>query len=370
MLNRPLADLSLAFVMDLLEFISAGDTRSRDTTPPLPTGCPRLPEDAVFGNKECAKCGQSDSTLSCDLCKVTDVGQLQVFHCSEACQKAHWPDHEAICQARKTLGRSVSMFSDIWTAFETATFACSTAFVDEKLGVITIRTKDDMPNRRNWTGESLIRRFPDDLFPDAASDATKQAFLFDNTCAEPLILGKPLHELFLGPACQKVQVGEVDVKNPAIVVHLRGTPYYTHHSVFEVTLVTGEVYAVDLTGAQYGFQEKLYEWKTYDTHRAEPGSEISTLDDAEESERVVHMLAGLSIHGRAMAVKNLRETVMRDLRRSIDGYVRSKKATIKDMMLLPDSEFRVARQQLVTHAKTSLQNAVERLAHMTIIARD
>ncbi|KAK7422644.1 hypothetical protein QQX98_001432 [Neonectria punicea] len=337
------------------EFISPGAT-------PLPTGVPRLSEKAVFGKKNCANCGKSGSALWCDDCEVTDVGQLRVFYCSEACKTAHKPAHKATCDARKALTHAVSVFGEIWTAFESSTFGSTAKLFHERSGTIITFQDDSQPDPRGWTGASLFRKFPDDVLPDTASEATQRAFLFDSNCNEPLIAGAPLQEVLLKPVCETIQVGKVEMKNPAMVIRLVGCPYIPQHTVFKITQSTGEVFAVDFTGGQFGFQEQLYEWKTYIKYRAEPGSKTITLAQMAEEENAHYRAANMKADSCGMATKILRTKLMRGLRGSIDAHLASEKTTAKDIMFLQHSEFGPAREKLITEAKVGLQKALDFLA--------
>lgn len=55
-----------------------------------------------------------------------------------------------------------------------------------------------------------------------------------------------------------------------------------HHTILRVTLLNNEQYAIDLTGAQYGYHQECLPWQTYITTRVEIIVEIQALGAAKQ----------------------------------------------------------------------------------------
>jgi hypothetical protein len=53
----------------------------------------------------------------------------------------------------------------------------------------------------------------------------------------------------------KIEEIEINIKNPALMI---GSLQFAGHNVLRVTTKTGEVLAIDISGARYGWDESLY----------------------------------------------------------------------------------------------------------------
>jgi len=168
-----------------------------ENPPPPPTGHAILPDEVVFGDKNCANCGEAGATFYCNGCKVTDVGQIRVFYCGKLCQKGHWDTHKEFCRARRQLGRVVSIFGDLWTSFEVGNFTSNIDLVSEERGIISIDVKGTFPDPRGWTGMPLMRAFPDEVVPRGTSEAVKRALLFDSGCGDVVIVAASILNILL-----------------------------------------------------------------------------------------------------------------------------------------------------------------------------
>lgn len=56
------------------------------------------------------------------------------------------------------------------------------------------------------------------------------------------------------------------------------------HSVLKITAGKSEFYALDLTGAQFGWKDIFYAWNTYAEHRFESNIQLSTIADLKKRE--------------------------------------------------------------------------------------
>lgn len=176
---------------------------------PEASGRTCLSETELFGAKPCANCGTPGSTLQCTGCKVSDVGDIRVFYCGIECQKTHWPDHKTTCNARRRLGRAVSMFHEIWMAFEAATFweINELKSIDHRTNQLQLGTCSYQGlMARAYTGKRVFAKFPDEVVPQGTSETVKRALLAGNGSSEPFTTGFPLLKLFLVGESMKIKV--------------------------------------------------------------------------------------------------------------------------------------------------------------------
>ncbi len=152
--------------------------------------------DPAAKSKACANCGKIDSAFSCGGCKIQRIGDIQVFYCSQACQKDHWKAHKAICVSRKQLGRAVAIVDELYAAFEEATFDRNSVLQREQNGNIYI-TGNPYGEAEGVIGKSLIRSFPDEVAPPGTREEILRAILFDSQCDQPGSVGLPVVQLFI-----------------------------------------------------------------------------------------------------------------------------------------------------------------------------
>ncbi len=135
--------------------------------------------DPMAKSKACANCDKIDSAFSCSNCKIQHIGDIQIFYCSQTCQKDHWKAHKAICVSRKQFGRAVAIVDELYIAFEEATFDRNSVLQREQNGNIYI-TRNPYDEAERVIGKSLIRSFPDEVAPPGTREEILQAILFDS----------------------------------------------------------------------------------------------------------------------------------------------------------------------------------------------
>lgn len=152
-----------------------------------------------------------------------------------------------------------------------------------------------------------------------------------------------------------------------MVVVLTNGPNLSHlgHCVLRVTLHTGETFAIDFTGAQYGWRSQLHTWNTYIEHRAKRINGVTTLGITSLHESAVYSL--FAPHSIEKATRAFRTNVAHDgLVRGLVTYFVQHQTSVKDLLSLPCSSFVRERAQLVNFVKDSIRRQVQELRDLSV----
>ncbi|KEQ63059.1 uncharacterized protein M437DRAFT_48047 [Aureobasidium melanogenum CBS 110374] len=219
-------------------------------------------------NKKCTNCGKMDAKAHCTGCRgapeVDGTPQEGVRYCSKECQKAHWVHHRRGCrnmQARKALFRAGSLLQEMWYAIRRESYDNAVVRVQEINGDLVVYDGDynvESTLREN----GYYRKFPEEIFKNKKDAESCLSLL---SCNDVLNHMPKAVEWLLKDICKDITEAMVKVKKP-----VRATRYGTGewdldwtHTVFKAVLVSGETYAIDLAGAQYGFYEPVILWSKY-----------------------------------------------------------------------------------------------------------
>lgn len=354
----------------------------------VPAGSPTLPEVAAFGGRECAWCERLHSELWCRECEEETVGKLRVFYCSKACQDKHADMHRAVCVTRQRLCRAVSLLVDIWMAFGQETFSSNAVFVGERNRKVALRRDKHGPeidgDWPGWTSSSILRRFPDDVFPQETSDLIKGAVLAHSTHTNALSVALPLINHLLrsntpllhlnnpfanrcAAITMNIQEVSIEPTNPAMIVHSTGGAFLLDkHQVLLVSMVTGEDFAVDLTGAQYGWTEHLYTWHTYEWYRAKKVERRARLGNAKQLDDMVTSVFARDRTAEAEARCFIGSAVMEGLCWALATDFAKHGVTFKTFVSQPRPIFDAERARLVGQLKFSLRRGVQMIRDQSI----
>jgi hypothetical protein len=162
-----------------------------------------------------------------------------------------------------------------------------------------------------------------------------------------------------------IKEGSVEPKDPALVIHLADNLLpFQNHCLLRVSLHAGEAFAIDLTGAQYGWREQLYTWHTYVQHRAKNVESIGPLGGVKQLETLVlSMDSPTSLGG---ASHTIRRNIMEGLTRSMVTDFVQRKTTAKELLSLPQSMFILERARLVSHLKDFIRHEVQNLRNLGV----
>ncbi|KAH6715763.1 hypothetical protein BKA61DRAFT_719791 [Leptodontidium sp. MPI-SDFR-AT-0119] len=221
-----------------------------------------------YPTTECAHCSKFANRF-CSRCKDAPIlsdGLRKAYYCSSACQRAHWETHKGDCtilKAGKTLYRAGDILQQLFYQYREKLF-------DRRLAKIENRCSKLYIYDRNFTDHELSKPLREDTitvsFPEMMykTPEDKKAVLVHIACSDAIAF---FHDLagYLLSACvfhkdhdQKIvgitATGQVDGAQP--------------HDIWIVTLkASGEKYAVDLTGAQFGYYEPVSPWDEFVANR-------------------------------------------------------------------------------------------------------
>ncbi|KAG9840459.1 palmitoyltransferase akr1, partial [Aureobasidium melanogenum] len=220
----------------------------------------------VDQTKQCSNCGTRNAKAHCAGCHQapnTDGSpHISVRYCNKDCQKGHWPAHRTECknlQARKALFRAAWLLQKIWYTVRRESFDNCVVRTEEVNGELLIHEGDyDVePTKRHY---GFYRDFPDAVFKNKQDAETCLNLLY---CTDSLSHMYIVSHWLLKDICVDIKEVKLKVRKSNRKARYAGHQWDQDflHEVLQVRLHSGEVYAIDLTGAQYGWYEPITEWK-------------------------------------------------------------------------------------------------------------
>ncbi|KAL8633169.1 hypothetical protein Q9189_001069 [Teloschistes chrysophthalmus] len=211
----------------------------------------------VNGNAESAASGCVDSPT------LRGNQPPRTFYCTPTCQRAAWHVHKKICNtlsARKRVYRAGDTIQRIFYAYRERIF--------EKMFAKIEVEGDTMYMYEGEYGEDqYLVPFPHHLF---SCEEEEWAALTFHACSDAVAFMCHILKIFLK--------GLYIVIDEVKMMKLLNTPRKTlivdqnrmiydrteyPHEIFRVVLKTGEMYALDFSGAQYGYHDPVLPWDTY-----------------------------------------------------------------------------------------------------------
>ncbi|CAG9974157.1 unnamed protein product [Clonostachys byssicola] len=329
---------------------------------PKLTGHRRLPPSLIDKDQKCENCHQPGATKTCTGCKIEDIGSICTRYCSEACQKQHWSLHKSVCRDRRRLSRAVRLLSEVWDAFSTLTYDGFYSYKVEKGGFISTHGQPDPLEELVWTGGTIFRDFHRDVVPHGADEAVKLALLHDSNCSEVNTVGLELVGLFLKPVCSIILEAHVHGKDLAMFIVPRHgvTRDNGSHWVLYVLVSSGERFAIDITGAQFGWHEKMYEWDVYLQHRAayNYSQKLGTFDYQWSTEIMVDE----SSNSYRRQSCELRGEICRAAGAALNEFLLLKQTSVLSLLSVPDAEaFSAQKMELVERAISSIKETIHEI---------
>ena len=127
-----------------------------------------------------------------------------------------------------------------------------------------------------------------------------------------------------------------------------------NHTILRVTLKSGERYAIDLTGAQYGYQEDCMPWDDYFATRVEAIVDIKPHGHAKDRLANEARSKGFPLS----LLQGLGAYFANDLRLSIVMWEKSGGDT-KVLLTLPEKEFKAKKEDLLGLVKRLMKQSRE-----------
>ncbi|KAK7941446.1 zinc finger MYND-type [Apiospora aurea] len=224
----------------------------------------------VMNPQSCAACG-SGNTFACTGCLVTLDSEHVIFktvYCSKVCQKADWGQHKAVCTPRKMIGRAAILLRHLFIIFQGLNYTTPVSRVIEKNGVTYRFVSDYLESA--FQGQTVPHPFPHEL---VSSEDAFRAAITAHDCTEAYSTFKCIVDFFLNPICKRIfelDVFACNVHRPTLTINPQTTicNMMTGHFVLQDQLSSEESVAIDLAGAQFGWQEPVSPWKAWVDHRS------------------------------------------------------------------------------------------------------
>ncbi|KAL9580315.1 MAG: hypothetical protein Q9212_004568 [Teloschistes hypoglaucus] len=232
--------------------IASAESAASDKNPTLGKSCDYCAQPAALCCSGCVDSPTSRGTQS-----------PRTFYCTPTCQRAAWHVHKKICNtlsARKRVYRAGDTIQRIFYAYRERAF--------EKMFTKIEVEGDTMYMYEGEYGEDqYLAPFPHDLF---SREEDKWAALTFHACSDAVAFMCHILEMLLKGLYTVID--EVDtmkllntprktwIVDQNRIVHDR-TEY--PHELFRVVLKTGEMYALDFSGAQHGYFDPVLPWDTY-----------------------------------------------------------------------------------------------------------
>ncbi|KAL8690945.1 MAG: hypothetical protein Q9218_003721 [Villophora microphyllina] len=238
------SDANNAKATDNLESVGSGKT-------PAPSDlCSYCAKPAITACRGCVNAPAFD-----------DNHPPKTFYCNSVCQKADWTKHNVTCKVlcvRKQVYRAGDVIQRVFYTYR------------ERLFEIPI-TKVEKEHHRMYLYEGqyadnqFLVLFPHHLF---SSEDDKNRALAYNACTDSTAFMHYLVKAFLEGICTSISEPTMNLpETPFRVYHVDEHRNYDtreyQHEVFCVTVNGGEMYAIDLSGIQYGWVETVVPWPQY-----------------------------------------------------------------------------------------------------------
>ena len=358
----------------------------------------KMSSEGAQTSEQCVYC-HKDATRWCEGCNGAPGAQggkaIQTRYCDKACQDADWATHKRFCKAcreRKVLYRAgatlqlaLYLFQEhFWyLPVERKELTDDTEYFHQKRDPDGSKTLHvyyfrDVSSEKNSLPTRLLRPFPNAVFPDRRE---KEAILVYSSCSETLwcmhsmitymiegTQGAWRRPLWLGvlnyliDVCRKIQEIVVDSKNDKltiIVFDSKGEADLVNysHQLIKATTKSGESFALDLTGSQYGYDEPVIPWTQYVKSRLKYCRSIDAFGN--ERRQVIAPEPG-AMYMRSAKVLSFRKACAVRFEESLNSWTKTN-GTLDAMVKLPENAFLRKRTELLSHLEASMEEAKESL---------
>jgi hypothetical protein len=146
-----------------------------------------------------------------------------------------------------------------------------------------------------------------------------------------------------------------------VVAEAEGEEFVHTHDVMHVELSCGEEYAIDMTGAQFGWQEKVYTWDNYLRYRGKnPENPMRKALGVEKmmGDEMVGQLPAREPERVSFEIKGEISTGMDKL---IQAFFTDKKTTARAFVSQPAADFATQRVEILDSIKKGLRQIIHDL---------
>ena len=124
-----------------------------------------------------------------------------------------------------------------------------------------------------------------------------------------------------------------------------GTDYF--HAVLRVTMMDGQKYVLDMSGAQYGWQEPVMSWELYSTSRVREIKEEAPFGKTREFCKK----RAKSMGPQCEWIQRIGEGFAKNLEEALKSWQKDNKISTVDLLRLPEPEFQKQQASLLDAAK-------------------
>jgi hypothetical protein len=133
------------------------------------------------------------------------------------------------------------------------------------------------------------------------------------------------------------------------------------HTCLRVTLNSGELYALDMTGAQFGYFEPVTPWKEFYENRVRSFSVVNGVEDFGWWKNHLEERFGASVAGKngllSLHVEGSKSLIVDTL-----DWEKETDQTVQQMLTLPESQFKIKQQELIDYIGIGLRLSMEAMA--------
>ncbi|KAI1658489.1 hypothetical protein F4813DRAFT_395780 [Daldinia decipiens] len=229
----------------------------------------QLPKQLTTQTK-CAYCHREGRQFCCIDCVVITSSRetIGTGYCRRRCEVLDKDDHRLICFWRQRFARSVRLMQTILLTMEYHQTTLSLEGSYERDGMIFLKEKSR--HFRAMSGETVTCEFNDQFVEERHQKAALQDQYLPDL---PFMMLSSTQEWLWKGLIENIEQYTILVKNAHRPI-VRHTIHNTiessmlrPHTVFCVTLRSGEKFAVDYAGARFGWVETLSHWEHFAAHR-------------------------------------------------------------------------------------------------------
>ncbi|KAI4846094.1 hypothetical protein E4T44_05252 [Aureobasidium sp. EXF-8845] len=325
--------------------------------------------------RECTNCGNFNAKSYCAGChqapNTDGTPHLGVRYCSKECQKIHWPAHRLECknlQTRKALFRAARLLQKMWYAVRRESFDNTVIGVEEVNGELLMHEGDyNLEPTKRVPG--FYREFPDAIFKN---EQDAEACLNSLYCTDSLTHMHMVTNWLLKDICVDVKEVKVQVNKPTRKCRYTRDEFaqeFFLHEVLQVRLQSGEVYAIDFTGAQYGWYDPITEWNKFNLRCSEliritPSGVQDKLPLGSRARSWLVFTFSDPWDNRTefqRAIPVLGECLKREFNKVFIQEVISKHPRGSDILKLSSIEFEVVKREILSKTKQITSDAAEKV---------
>ncbi|KAL1966245.1 hypothetical protein VTN77DRAFT_4598 [Rasamsonia byssochlamydoides] len=311
----------------------------------------------------CARC-QRPTMNRCTGCLEAPVYDKCVpkptFYCSPVCQKADWGQHKSECrklQARKALARAALLLQAI--IYRIRLHASPLRFKSVRIEGSIIFLEgfqfDGLDTQRHLKPFSVSLDGDRSLF---------EAVLVHMGCTEAMMYLHSFAQELLAGLCSKIEEVNVSMINPKLrfsLIHLNGHQIdlpNSFHNLYRVTLKNGEIWAVDTTGAQYGYANPLCPWRDFEQYRL---GKINRVCEFGYIRHQVYQSYGMFPERHMVAQEIEKQELTRALEEKIPALAREHGGKLNAILKGSDTAFKQAKDRFLDQLEDYLRASMTKL---------